>query len=448
MSGRPAPQVPVREVGARHNVPPLRRSIDPVGLGLLLFAGLNLNGAILLFLGTEAFLSPVVLLLTIWMCLRYAQTARITSSYILFILAIASYLFFGALAGLLTSGGLQTRYITTYGATVLLVSAVHFWMTSTDAATQTRILTVFKYILLASCLLVILSDALKPYQAVEATPGLEADQVMEAVEGSDRASGLFGNPNEAAMVALYCIVLVAVLPGPSLPIRLLQGAIAVVALAMTFSKAGMLTLLVLTVLFLLTRRSFVTLVLSGLGLIIAFCSIWFIFDRDLLNLSWEQRERLSDVLSLAGGDFNAKSTTGRNVLFELGVERIIDTFPWGEGLGQFHSMEGGLRRAIGNLQLSEWLGVHNTYLMILGESGFIPFAALMSFLIFVLIQGRHGPHRSVVFGFVIILMADMAVAHHALTLRFANVTLGIALALAAQAPGLERLRHGSLKYST
>jgi O-antigen ligase len=409
------------------------RPIDLMGLGVLLFAGLNLNGAFLLFLGTEALLSPFILLLTIIMCVKYARASKISASYTLFALTIASYLLFGALAGILTSS-LQTRYITSYGATVVLVSAIYFWLASLDEEGLNRILIILKNILFVSCLLVILSDVIRPYQVVPEVPGLDAEQIMQGVESADRASGLFENPNEAAMIALYCIVLVAALPSRSILVRLLQGAVAVVALIMTFSKTGMLVLLLLTALFILTRRSFVALVLSGLAIVAAFSALWFVFNNDLLNLSWEQRERLSDVLNLAGGEFNTRSTTGRNVLFEMGFDKIAANLPWGAGLGEFHAMEGGIRKIAGGIELNEWLGIHNTYLMILGEGGIFPLLMLLAFLISLLARGATAPHRTIVFGFTIILMADMGVGHHVLLLRFANVVIAVILALVALSP--------------
>jgi O-antigen ligase len=421
------------------------RSIDPMGLGVLLFAGLNLNGAFLLFLGTEALLSPLILLLTIVMCVKYVRPEHVALNYMLFTLTIASYLLFGALAGLLTSG-LQTRYITSYGATVVLVSALYFWLASLDERSLTRILIILKNILLVSCLLVVLSDVIRPFQVTPEVPGLDAEQIIQGVESADRASGLFENPNEAAMIALYCIVLVVALPSRSILIRLLQGAIAVVALIMTFSKTGMLVLLFLMGLFILTRRSFATLVFSGLGVVAAFSTLWFVFNNDLLNLSWEQRERLSDVLNIAGGEFNTRSTTGRNVLFELGFGKIWGNLPWGAGLGEFHAMEGGIRKIAGGIELNEWLGIHNTYLMILGEGGLVPLLVLAAFLVSLFIRGMRAPHRTIVFGFTIILMADMLVGHHVLLLRFANVVIAVILALVALAPHRETGRSSALQY--
>lgn len=422
------------------------KSIDLMGLSVLLFAGLNLNGAILLFFGTEALLSPLILLITIIMCLRYARVDHVTASYSLFILTIGSYLLLGAWAGILTSN-LQSQYITSYGATVILVSAIYFWLGSLNEASVNRTLVLLKNILFISCILVVLSDALRPFQVAPENLGLGAVQMMQGLEAADRASGLFENPNEAAMIALYCIVLVVALPSRSALLRILQGSVAVAALIMTFSKTGMLVLMFLTGLFLITRRSFLALALSGLGLVVAFSGMWFVFNNDLLNLSWEQRERLSDVLNLAGGEFNTRSTTGRNVLFDVGIEMIKGNLPWGGGLGEFHAMEGGIRKISGGIELNEWLGVHNTYLMILGEAGLLPLLMLVAFLVSLLVRGIRAPHQTIIFGFTIVLMADMLVGHHVLLLRFANVVIAVVLALVALSPQQAPTHVSKLQYS-
>jgi len=120
--------------------------------------------------------------------------------------------------------------------------------------------------------------------------------------------------------------------------------------------------------------------------------------------------------------------------------------PWGAGLGEFHAMEGGIRKIAGGIELNEWLGIHNTYLMILGEGGLVPLLVLAAFLVSLFIRGMRAPHRTIVFGFTIILMADMLVGHHVLLLRFANVVIAVILALVALAPHRETGRSSALQY--
>jgi O-antigen ligase len=418
------------------------RSIDPIGLTVLLVAGLNLNGAFLFFLGTEGLLSPLILLLTSVLCVKYARADRVARIYVLFVLAVLSYLVFALLAGIPTAN-YDSGYILSYSATIVLVSAIYFWLVSISEAALKRVLIILKYTLLISCLLIMLSDALRPFRSL---PPVDESQLMQmldtlsAPQAVERAAGFFGNPNEAATVALYCIVLIVTMPSQNVYFRTLQCALAVTALVMTFSKAGMLTLLVLVTLFLLTRKSFLTILLTAVVIIGVFSALWYIFDQDILSLSTEQRERLSDVLNLAGGDFNERSTTGRNILLDFGYEKIKETFPWGSGLGQFHAMEGGVRKVAGWFELDEWLGIHNTFLMILGEAGVVPLVILLAFLFSVLARGVRARHRDIIVGFTVILCADMLVAHHVLLLRVTNIAVAIILVLIVLSPRARSLK--------
>jgi O-antigen ligase len=177
------------------------------------------------------------------------------------------------------------------------------------------------------------------------------------------------------------------------------------------------------------------------GIVASFWGVWLVFEQDLLSLSWEQRERLADVLNLIGGDFNTRSTTGRDILFGYGLEKIGQALPWGAGLGRFHAMEGGLRN-----ELNEWLGIHNTFLMVLGEAGIIPFGLFLSLVAFLLLRGRSVRHPTILYGFTIILTGDMMTSHNVLVLRIPDLALAVAMTLvASRSVGAVRSREGSRK---
>ena len=204
-------------------------------------------------------------------------------------------------------------------------------------------------------------------------------------------------------------------------------AIALVALALTFSKAGILCLGLLTMFILVERRSVKLILLAIVAFAIAGIALQYLFDNDLFSLSREQRERIADVLNLAGGEISARATTGRTVMWETGLWRIEDQLPFGSGLGSFHSLEGGSR---GDLQV--WLGVHNTFLMIIGEAGLIPFAIFMTFLTRLFIIGAQAKDRLVAVGFGVVFVVDMLSSHSTFAFRLSNVALAIAIAVGAR----------------
>jgi O-antigen ligase len=393
-----------------------RQATDPIALSLLIFSGLNINGAVLMFLGIQAMLSPLILLLVVILCARYVRPSGITSIYLLFVAFVGSYLGLATLIAAATSG-VDWEQVSTYSATVLFVTALYFWFFSIGDARLDKALVTFKNILLLSCMFVVLSDAIRPYQA------------FRTFTETDRATGLFENPNEAAMAALYCLVLVAALPPKSTVMRLFQCALPAVALLMTFSKTGMLILIVLGTIYVVTRRSYLLSATVAAGIIASFWGVWLVFEQDLLSLSWEQRERLADVLNLIGGEFNTRSTTGRDILFDFGLEKIGQALPWGAGLGTFHAMEGSIRNA-----LNEWLGIHNTFLMVLGEAGVIPFILFLSLVALLLLRGLNVRHPIILYGFTLILIGDMMTSHNILVLRIPDLALALAMALVASRP--------------
>ncbi|MEE1612173.1 O-antigen ligase family protein [Microvirga sp. CF3016] len=409
-----------------HSVPSLL--LNPFGLGLLCFTGLNLNAVAAMFMGEAEMLSPLVLALTIILTLQYARLRHLSFIYLLFAATIALYLIMGSMPRFETIS-IDLSYVRLYFATFLLVSALYFWIVSLDEPQVLSVLIIFKYLTLIACVGTIFSSTLQQYQAVNA-----ADAIYSApMEEAERASGLFENPNQAATAALYCLVLIVVLPARSLVWKVVQSGIAILALVMTFSKAAMLGGLVLTAAFVLTRRSMGSILLFSVAVAMGGGALWFVYEHDLFRLSWDQRERLADVLNLAGGEVSARTTTGRTVLIEFGFHKIKDVFPWGAGLGEFHAMEGGLRKVLNGLETNRWLGIHNTFLTILGESGLVSFMVFLCFLAWPVIAGRNSKYRGIIFGFTTILIIQMSSAHDVLLLRFSDSIIAITLAIATLA---------------
>ncbi|QRM27260.1 O-antigen ligase [Microvirga sp. VF16] len=404
-----------------------KRSLDPLGLCLLLFTGLNLNGIGAKFIGGESLFSPIALVLTLILLIKYARIERVRYIYFFALATICVYLFAGSIPPL-TRGEIKVEYLSLYTTSIILMSAVYFWIVSKDEGGRLQILYAFKWILITACVFIILSEFLRPYEVVHE---LSAAYSSQLEDGRDRASGSFENPNEAAAVALYCLVLVVALPSKYGLGKLFQCGVAFVALVMTFSKAAMLGAIILTAAFLLTKRSLRAKISVLLTFLTGVIILWFAYEQDLFHFSIEQRERLADVLNLAGGEITDRTTTMRNVLLQYGVEKIREVFPWGAGLGELHAMEGSIRKvSSGGIETTRWLGVHNTFLTILGEGGVIPFMMLLILLCCLMIAGRRSQYRDIIWGFTIVFMIELSAGHHILMLRYADTVLAIAIALA------------------
>jgi O-antigen ligase len=397
--------------------------LDFFAATLLIFAGLNLNGVILLLIRTQALLSPAVLIIVTILFLRHVSINGITEIYFLFSVFIFSYLICGFLFGA-NEGYIEWFYVKMYFSSWIFVTGIYFWLFSLGNKELKNALKFLKTVLLIACIFTLLSTYLASY--------------FSYVAPAERASGLFENPNEAAVAALYALVLTVAYPARKTILKLTQISLAVAAIILPFSKNGILILSLLIIFILLEKRSFKLLTIFSIGFVIAFWASWYIYDNDLFNLSRDQRERLADVLDLIKGEFNARSTTGRTLLWEFGIDKIAQLFPWGAGLGQFHHMEGGYRGMLNewlgthNTNTYLWLGIHNTYLMILGEAGLASFLLFVLFLLRMIVCGLRSEHWLVMGGFTIVLLGDMLSSHSVLSFRLANVVLAVMMTIAGK----------------
>jgi O-antigen ligase len=396
----------------------VRPGIDPLALFALAFGGLNLNGVLVMLTGTEAFLSPILGVVASWLLLRYfSYEACGGAVYVLFVMAILTYLSSASLFGM-ASGEFDSEHFRKYSNTLLFVSGLYFWLTGLSEERLDFALRRLKGIFILACIFTLLSQEIDPY--------------FHHFEGArDRAHGLFGNPDEASCVALYCIILIFVYPAKRPLVTTGQFVVAIAALAFTFSKTGILILLILYALYAASRRPppLLQLALVALfGLTFTLASALGIRPNfDFLALTRDQERRVLDLFSLFQGNFNDETTTGRTAVWHLGIARIWESLPWGNGLGRFHALEGGWR-GLDN----KWLGIHDTYLMILGEAGLGPFVIFIAFLATMTARAVRSTHAPLATGLLLVTLGDMLGSENVLGLRASNVVLAVLIAIASR----------------
>lgn len=175
-----------------------------------------------------------------------------------------------------------------------------------------------------------------------------------------RYSGLYLNPNIAAVVCLlgflfsYCI--------KSTKYRLLVQFIFTVAGILTFSRSFIINLIIINLISMLAnKKNFIGLLVGSIAMII-------ILNSTSLHLN---AERFSAFKSVFSDDVDAEHITKnpRNETWALYTDVILDKPIIGNG---YKSMQGGYVQPLGI-----WVGIHNSYLMTLGEAGVIPFLMLI-----------------------------------------------------------------------
>ena len=314
---------------------------------------------------------------------------------------------------LVTGGAVDMRRVIGYSGTVIFCSAIYFWLLARGTPSLEFVLRVVQLLFLINCIAIMGSGYLSAVFAYD-VPG-------------ERSSGFFHNANEAGVMALYLVVLIAAVgPATATWVTLLKLAIAVTAIALTFSKTAYLVLMLLIILYLIAQRYYFTLSVSLLSAISVFPLAAYIVSVNPLDLSEEQKLRLQQVLQVFSGEIDNSVTTGRIDLWLLGVERIGNTFPFGGGIGTLHRMEGGYTDLAG-----DWLGVHNTFLAVLGEGGLVPFL-IMLVLLFVLAQSSFNSLRPMLLsGILVVFTADLFVTHEVFKIRIHSLMLAVLMAACA-----------------
>ena len=84
-----------------------------------------------------------------------------------------------------------------------------------------------------------------------------------------------------------------------------------------------------------------------------------------------EKSRITQIMDLLGGKVNTETTTNRSDIAAAGLQWISEAPFLGWGFGSFHSI-----RYHGDI------GIHNMFLMLMGESGIIPVLLLITFFLF------------------------------------------------------------------
>ena len=259
-------------------------------------------------------------------------------------------------------------------------------------------------------------------------------EYMVDAQRGERSAGFFSNPNEAGSFANYALIIFLSLFFMFKRKLVFIGlaALAIAGSLITFSKAAfIITALILflfvykniTAIHLVTLRTRVTFILLIAGL--SFGGMAFINSSlgKQYQLTYAQQTRIISALALLSGEINSKTTSDRTIAFAHGFYLIKKNPFVGQGVGTFHKFN------TGPIQI----GVHNTFIMIFGESGILP---LVFFTLFYMLIFYHGLMiRDVgmsffIIGIVTVYMLGVAgTSHNALSDRTSNALFAILLAI-------------------
>lgn len=267
-------------------------------------------------------------------------------------------------------------------------------------------------------------------------PAHERDFVFEAY----RARGFFVSPNDAAMACVLLLNFVLYRPWNQRILNWFAGAAASVVTVFTLSKSGVALLLASLVLFLWNRRKRMVLAVVAVAVLSVLASARPIFElfapRTLSPSSLGSTmpegaitDRLERFVDLVEGNLTTEAVGFRNVLWLDGIALIRDTFPYGSGFGSFHALEG----SVFGPEFSDWYGVHNMYLLVTGEAGFVVFALLVFCYGGLLARAWwFSPRDGLPFAIIVVTLIYWSVIHNFLDHRFYIVSFAVAVGLLAR----------------
>lgn len=177
-----------------------------------------------------------------------------------------------------------------------------------------------------------------------------------------RYAGVYLNPNEAGFMCIYGYALVFSLKNTSL--KLLGQFVFTLMGLLTFSRTFIVIWIILNIISL--KISIKNLKIVGIGVLI-FSSLLFIDSA--VGLNNPRFEQLKNILNNENISTKEISKDSRTVTWSNYYNQILESPIFGNGYGTLSGKTGEL-------------GVHNSYLMTIGEAGIIPFALLISYMFY------------------------------------------------------------------
>lgn len=386
---------------------------------LVVLAFLNLNGVSYMLLGLNRVFSLILLVCAVSLVLLHRKV-RMDFGYTLFLCVALGYLLFGSLFVVVYDDRQASlvQGVTMLGS-ILLVTALTVHIRALGQSEDLdRFLRFLRDIAVISALTTL------------ASPLLYDVYLNPPPSAAFRSAGLFANPNEAALMGSIAFAFLLATPYRIGPMNIAALGLVTLATIAPFSKAGILLLSGLALLALLALKSRIRFLLLPLALI-ATASLLanperlidLIAAQEIVPLEPDQISRLGATVLAATGQFDSQITTGRTDMWAISVQKALSVFPFGTGINSFHAIEGGI------MGTANWLGAHNTFLMIWGEAGFAVLLALLALAVTLAANCLRSPRPWLSLHLFVIFVVSAMTSHEAFELRFMNGALAVMLGL-------------------
>lgn len=398
-----------------------RYSVRYLFLALAAGCMLNLNGVGVLVIGINQLYSPVLLLASLLiLSLAYFRRLPFSQELAIYFAALIFYLIFGAAILIFTSENAEqlsnlSSLIKRYFTASLVILAAFF---GTLIAYEKQ-LNPMKIVLILAAM----ASVFVPFGAMLNMSG-------NIVVDSQRGAGLFGNPNEAGIIAAVGFALTHIVVSHRI-LKVLFSVFFVTMAMLTFSKTSLVMILLIYVIQSLFNGRFSIGIARTLIAMITIILSLALFKQDIVGqFDGQQAKRVEQVINIILLQSSSETVeSSRGYLWRQGLEIIEDRPLTGSGLGALHSMQGAAVSV--NNKVAQ--GVHNSYLLKLGDAGVVALVLFLSFLVVVSYRAFQLSHRHLEARFCLlylfIFMIDCISSHNVELLRFHNFLLGFSLAL-------------------
>ena len=401
-------------------------------LALIIFC--SLNGVISAFIDVHALFSPLILVLSIFLLVTIRkERSDISNGSLFYLLAIISLVVLGTISALWNFDNGLVDFRNLYPAfresltscIIFLVFYLYAAGIKSEEGASRFVYRIFIIFLLVA-----------GFGIAEGFLGIR-DYKINVIDVEGRSLGFFGNPNETGLQANFALSLClgSFLLGKlrHLPTILFAG-VCVAAVIMSFSKTAIITCGLVLILFLLATLAQIKNIrnafgrrattLGGLVVVIFLFGIIPNANRVYDQLELAQQKRVNAVVDiLIKGEISQRTTSNREAIFKEAVTMIQRQPLLGYGLHTFYSK--------GTFQSSNH-GVHNTFLRLIGEAGFIPLLFFILFLFWILRRAWNHSNRAI--GYLAIFIAIQFIAycmtsHNAYGDKFSIALLGVIVAI-------------------
>lgn len=329
---------------------------------LAFFCILNLP-TLLGYIGITS-LNIVSLVLSVFLLILLKSYAKTIYQLRLYLFFFAAYLLIGLLAIVVKSTVIGIDVASSIKSIligIIILIATYQYICNISQEAYMSALKLIAFITLLGVLSIIFSTPL----------GLDN---LTRISGEDytRKSGVYLNANIGGFTAMTLMSFAFAGHFKNKFINMLLFGAALLAVLMGASKTSFITLAGLILIF-FSKYNIKNINIKSVIAVVAISGLTYVMLQSFLI--GDNYDRVMQLSKLAHGDTSSDVTSSRIDLAKAAIGIISDNILMGEGLYYFTLLPAQVTH------LGYDLGVHNTYLLILGDSGFFPFLLFLSMLI-------------------------------------------------------------------